>query len=422
MKSSSLLPILFFPIACTPVPVDVLASPVPAQAVARYQPVDILFVVDNSASMADEQERLSQNFRAFIEIAARNALNDYRIAVVSTDTGGDPGDNPNGPEDQGLVDNRFGAAPYYASAGQVRSSCSELRDTPHSCFRGPAPQVIASTLSAEAQIAQFAQAVQVGSCGTGNEQPLLAMQRALTKACNTGFLRSGARLVVVVVSDEDDSSPAADYVQAIVDASGKPVSDIRVAALVGAVGNEAAWCGTSGASCGEATCALGRPGDPQLAQFWDIQPSACRWCSYFNTPSCCSAQPGSRLVDFARAVEDAVRAADPSVAETNCATASGRPVACVVASICDADFNDSFRRIARDLVVTSRFEITPAAATPANVLVTVGGVPLVNCANVPSGVACDFIVSSDGGTVTIINPERIPGPTDAVVVSLLAQP
>lgn len=426
MKPSSLLPILILPLsstplACTPVTIDVLGSPQTAQAVARFQPVDILFVVDNSASMADEQEALARNFRAFIEVAARNPLNDYRIAVISTDAGGDPGDGPDGREDAGLIDNRFGPAPYHASAGQVRSSCVELPDTPHSCFRGPAPKVIASTLSAEAQIAQFAEAVQVGSCGTGNEQPLLAMRGALTKPCNSGFLRAGARLVVVFVTDEEDSSPAADYVQAIVDATGKPVSDIRVAALVGAVGNEAAWCGKSGASCGQSTCALGPPVEPEMAQFWDIETDACRWCSYFNAPDCCSAKPGARIVDFARALEDAVRVADPTVVDTDCASANGGPVACVVASICDSDFSDSFRRIARDLVLTSRFDINPAASAPDQVLVTVAGQSLVNCATVPAGAACDFTVSADGRTVTIINPARVPGPADAVVVSLLAE-
>src|SRR5688572_15430483 len=46
-------------------------------------PADILFVVDNSGSMADEQERLASNFDAFIrEIAGAG---DYQIGVVSTD-------------------------------------------------------------------------------------------------------------------------------------------------------------------------------------------------------------------------------------------------------------------------------------------------------------------------------------------------
>ena len=46
-------------------------------------PTDILFVVDNSGSMADEQENLAQNFDQFIQQIA--GAGDYRIAVVTTD-------------------------------------------------------------------------------------------------------------------------------------------------------------------------------------------------------------------------------------------------------------------------------------------------------------------------------------------------
>src|SRR5687767_15405232 len=46
-------------------------------------PTDILFVVDNSGSMADEQENLAVNFGRFIEQIAGSG--DYRIAVVTTD-------------------------------------------------------------------------------------------------------------------------------------------------------------------------------------------------------------------------------------------------------------------------------------------------------------------------------------------------
>ena len=49
-------------------------------------PADILFVVDNSGSMADEQENLAQNFQAFID-GLNAGTGDYQLAVVSTDQG-----------------------------------------------------------------------------------------------------------------------------------------------------------------------------------------------------------------------------------------------------------------------------------------------------------------------------------------------
>src|SRR5262245_28774988 len=50
---------------------------------ARPTPADILFVVDNSGSMADEQENLAANFDRFISQIA--GAGDYHIAVVTTD-------------------------------------------------------------------------------------------------------------------------------------------------------------------------------------------------------------------------------------------------------------------------------------------------------------------------------------------------
>ena len=48
------------------------------------RPVDILFVIDNSNSMLDEQQNLDSNFGIFISKLV-NAGADYRIAVVTTD-------------------------------------------------------------------------------------------------------------------------------------------------------------------------------------------------------------------------------------------------------------------------------------------------------------------------------------------------
>ena len=47
---------------------------------------DILFVVDDSGSMEDEQQNLAANFDAFIErLAASPAKNAYQVAVITTD-------------------------------------------------------------------------------------------------------------------------------------------------------------------------------------------------------------------------------------------------------------------------------------------------------------------------------------------------
>ena len=50
--------------------------------------LDILFVVDNSGSMAEEQALLSANFAAFIDVLeAPDVKANYRIGVTTTDSG-----------------------------------------------------------------------------------------------------------------------------------------------------------------------------------------------------------------------------------------------------------------------------------------------------------------------------------------------
>jgi hypothetical protein len=129
--------------------------------------IDILWVVDNSLSMSDEQTKLGQNFDDFIKFIDDSDI-DYHIGVISSDM--------NDPNHQGKL---FGNPKYIV----------------------PNPQ--AAT--------QFAANVRVGSGGGGNEKGMLAAYRALTDPLltgfNSGFIRPTASLSVIFVSDEDDNSP-----------------------------------------------------------------------------------------------------------------------------------------------------------------------------------------------------------------------
>ncbi|MBX5481103.1 MAG: VWA domain-containing protein [Myxococcaceae bacterium] len=68
-------------------PPDVFVDTFSQQSATK---VDVLWVVDNSGSMADEQENLAKNFGAFINLFTRGSI-DYRIAVTTTDTFKDKG-------------------------------------------------------------------------------------------------------------------------------------------------------------------------------------------------------------------------------------------------------------------------------------------------------------------------------------------
>jgi hypothetical protein len=62
----------------------------------KATPTDVLFVVDNSGSMLDDQMRLAASFDRFIEAIAGSG--DYQLAVVTTDL-----DKPNGEQEGSVV-------------------------------------------------------------------------------------------------------------------------------------------------------------------------------------------------------------------------------------------------------------------------------------------------------------------------------
>lgn len=133
---------------------------------------DVLFVVDDSGSMSEEQGLLSRNANRFITTAS--SLNtDFQIGVVSTDM---------------QAGNR---------SGRLYSS-------------GSNPKIVKPGPNAAAQFA--ANVTGLGTDGAPDERGLAAMFAALTDplindpASNQGFLRSDAKLAVVIVSDEEDSS------------------------------------------------------------------------------------------------------------------------------------------------------------------------------------------------------------------------
>ena len=168
--------------------------------------VDVLFVVDNSGSMGEEQSNLARNFDAFID-AADAWDSDFQIGVVTTQIDGD------------------------------------VRDPAGGGSRGPGellgnPRIITPDTPSYASV--FADNVRVGTGDPGTaESGLESARMALTDpvitdldapcdddcvepyACvsdptlgsgcggyNRGFLRDDASLEIVFVSDEEDQSRA----------------------------------------------------------------------------------------------------------------------------------------------------------------------------------------------------------------------
>jgi len=161
---------------------------------SNHEKVDVLFVVDNSGSMAEEQQGLAQNFATFLAWAQARGI-DYHIGVTTTGIEESP--------------------PSWEPCGGGANGGEAGRLFP---VDGQSPRII--TPSTPHAAAVFAFNAQVGICHW-NEQGLEAAYRALSPPLsvsaddpetpqpldgNLGFLRADAKLAVVFVSDEDDSS------------------------------------------------------------------------------------------------------------------------------------------------------------------------------------------------------------------------
>jgi len=167
--------------------------------------VDLLFLVDNSPSMADKQANLAANFPKLIDtLSAQGGLPSLRIGVATSDLGtlgtngmigpgigtlGQGGCSGRG--DNGAL--QIGTAPI---TGAPFLSDVELADgTRQRNYTGALSDV-------------FATMAKAGAGGCGFEQTLESMKRALDpgNTANRGFVRPDAALAVVIITDEDDCS------------------------------------------------------------------------------------------------------------------------------------------------------------------------------------------------------------------------
>jgi len=160
--------------ACDSVPSDALERCEATQVVPGAVATDILFVIDDSGSMGEEQTLLRDGLAAFIQTLSTSPVaNDFQIGVTTTSVADFLG-NPTPP-------------------------AGDLVGTPR-IMLGSSPTLVAD----------FQVAVLVGTAGSGREQQFEAARLALVKSetggPNAGFLRPGARLAVIFLSDEDDCS------------------------------------------------------------------------------------------------------------------------------------------------------------------------------------------------------------------------
>ncbi len=153
--------------------------------------VDVLFVIDNSGSMADQQQSLIASFDGFVKgMQDRLAsAKSYHVGVVSTDDyGGNNGCGSIGD----LITQTSGPSSSNAVCGPFAGGGRYLTE-------------------AEPNLAgKFSCVAQIGVGGNDDERPARAFMNALDPArngpgaCNAGFSRKDSLLVLVIITDEDD--------------------------------------------------------------------------------------------------------------------------------------------------------------------------------------------------------------------------
>lgn len=254
--------------------------------------VDFLFVIDNSISMRAEQDALIASFPSFMEtIETLTGVGDYHVMVTDTDASGkcDPGgcqgsrtlcydEGNEGKASDGArtvceadlfdqCDNVLGAGVVFpAGQGASNRPCDTAGG--HRFLDAQEPSLGDA----------FGCMAQVGLAGAANERPMDAMVAAVAgspeaAACNQGFLRDDAILVITFVSDDakyEDTGTPQDWFNAVVDAKGGNPGSIVTLGLV-----PTDTCGNGGAHWREFVDMFGDRGliggvcEPSFAPFFD---------------------------------------------------------------------------------------------------------------------------------------------------------
>jgi hypothetical protein len=214
--------------------------------------VDFLFVIDNSVSMEGEQSKLAAAFPAFIAtIKETLPTNDYNIMVVDTDAAGRCSPNTCSHETcqaQGkyACKDIFTACDTTRGAGVVHPAGDFASNQP--CDFDPGKRYLLA--SDPALTDNFTCAAKVGTAGNASERPMDGMVEAVSPAllapgaCNEGFLREGAILVVTFISDDpnvEDQNSAQETYDALVAAKGGDADRIVMLGLIPGMG-----CGSGG--------------------------------------------------------------------------------------------------------------------------------------------------------------------------------
>lgn len=160
----------------------------------EYGNVDILWVVDDSGSMADEQASLANNFNTFISRFVSQDIN-FKMGIITTD-------------------------PRVGFAGVPVANSLDLLTYAN------------AQADENAFINNYMDMIQVGTMGSGSERGLFTSKTFFENYAAT-WLRDDAYLAVIYVSDEEDQSAGAasvytDYLKGLKDNANKVKAHVIV--------------------------------------------------------------------------------------------------------------------------------------------------------------------------------------------------
>ncbi len=327
---------------CDSVPEGAVTKCQVTTIVGQPAKTDILFVIDDSGSMRAEQENLAASFHAFVDrLASSPVKNEFQIGVTTTSVDWPTYDS--GGSGSVTVHTTYGDGRPYAAGALVAAEGK--------------PKLLPA--SSPTLVDDFDANVNVGISGAAKEQGLRAARLAVTDriadGSNAGLLRSGARLALIIVSDEDDCSDPASPPAVIYPASGDAChSDADQAKLPAVPEYVAALRAQLAGEVRDVVVAVIGSVDPQTKQ--PVQPA----CNPFGYPAkrykafvdafetngyvddvCLADFAGTLraiagLLDPGQTVELSETPADPRLLAVQLARADGTTAACTVAQAGEA--------------------------------------------------------------------------------------
>lgn len=325
----------------------------------RPEPVDVLFVLDDTGSMEETQRALAEAADDFLAALDEGCI-DYRISVIS-------GDAFEGSTEQaGLLRRSYAGPPFFELVASDSSACRAL-SVPHGC---PRAEPVTSAMSRGRQLGLLSESLQPGTCGSGFEWAFASLRLAVEQTgpgqCNETTFRADARLALIFVFDEDDSSKAIEPEPFAAEIAARWHGAVRAGAIVGArrdVPFEPAACGAM-ETCGSVCALTPPPGSHMACRTGGCPPgercggtegpvcvseveslfSFCRTCGIFAAPDCCRAEPGQRFGRFLRGIEAELR----PMQRSGCTAVKGG--VCRLASVCQTELATTLVDLARNLI------------------------------------------------------------------------